>query len=147
MSMSLQHNALAANWDPEILAAYMAGVQKGEDSDEAMSSGDSDSEGEFEEDTSLSSISTAMSDIDIPHPHDIASDDSAFSSEDEFAEESIIERQTTRRKVRNDSTATCLVLTMIPACSRASYARDYGNARSRAQVAASWIHETAGRCR
>ncbi|KAJ6575006.1 hypothetical protein B0H19DRAFT_1254636 [Mycena capillaripes] len=94
-----QHNALAANWDPEILAAYMAKVQKDEDSDEAMSSGDSDSEGEFEEETSLSSVSTAMSDIDIPHPDDIVSDDSAFSSEDEFAEETIIEKQTMRREL------------------------------------------------
>ncbi|KAJ7487488.1 hypothetical protein B0H11DRAFT_2230255 [Mycena galericulata] len=96
MSMSLQHNALAANWDPEILAAYMAKVQKGDDSDDAMSSGDSDSEEEFEEE---SSISTVMSDIDVVHPDDIASDDSAFSSEDEFAEESITERQTTRREL------------------------------------------------
>ncbi|KAJ6604550.1 hypothetical protein DFH09DRAFT_1300758 [Mycena vulgaris] len=93
-----QHNALAANWDPEILASYMAGLQKDEDSDEAMSSGDSDSEVEFEEETSLSSVS-AMSDIEIPHPSDIASDDSAFSSEDEFAEDAITEKQTTRRKL------------------------------------------------
>jgi len=96
--MNLQHDPIAANWDPEILAAYMAGVQKGEDSDEAMSSGDSDSEVEFEEEVD-SSMSTAMSDIDIPHPEDIASDDSAFSSEDEFAEKSITERQTTRREL------------------------------------------------
>lgn len=96
-----QHNALAANWDPEILAAYMAKVQKDEDSDEAMSSDESDSEGEFEEETSISSISTDMSDIQIPHPDDITSDDSAFSSEDEFSEESITERQTMRREVTN----------------------------------------------
>ncbi|KAJ7125676.1 hypothetical protein C8R43DRAFT_1029912 [Mycena crocata] len=92
-----QHNVLAANWDPNILAAYMDGVEKGEDSDEAMSSGDSDSEGEFEE--SSFSSSAIMSDIEIPHPADIASDDSAFSSEDEFAEETITERQTTRREL------------------------------------------------
>ncbi|KAJ6509434.1 hypothetical protein C8R47DRAFT_25155 [Mycena vitilis] len=96
-----QQNPLAANWDPEILAAYMAKVQKDEDSDEAMSSGDSsDSEEEFEEESSLSSVSTeAMSDIEIHHPDDIASDDSAFSSEDEYAEESFTERQTMRREL------------------------------------------------
>ncbi|KAJ7706287.1 hypothetical protein B0H17DRAFT_1192786 [Mycena rosella] len=99
MSHYQQHDALAANWDPEILAAYMAGIQKGEDSDDAMSSGDSDSEVEFEEDNSMSSVSTAMSDIDIAHPSDIASDDSAFSSEDEFAEDAITKRQTTRREL------------------------------------------------
>jgi len=65
----------------------------------AMSSGDSDSEVEFEEETSLSSVSTAMSDIVIPHPDDIASDDSAFSSEDEFADEGITEKQTMRREL------------------------------------------------
>jgi hypothetical protein len=102
-----QHNALAANWDPEILATYMAKVEKDEDSDEAMSSGDSDSEVEFEEENSLSSVSTAMSDIAIPHPDDITSDDSAFSSEDEFAEESITEKQTMRREVsRNEANST-----------------------------------------
>ncbi|KAJ7634205.1 hypothetical protein DFH06DRAFT_681300 [Mycena polygramma] len=95
-----QHNPLAANWDPEILAAYMAKVQKDEDSDEAMSSGDSDSEEEFEEEASFSSVSTeAVSDIEIPHPDDITSDDSAFSSEDEYAEESFTERQTMRREL------------------------------------------------
>ncbi|KAJ7783677.1 hypothetical protein DFH07DRAFT_788728 [Mycena maculata] len=94
--MSLPPNALAANWDPQILAEYMAGVQKAEDSDESMSSGESDSEEEFEEE---SSMSTAMSDIDIPHPDDITSDDSAFSSEDEFAEESITERQKERHEL------------------------------------------------
>ncbi|KAJ7492721.1 hypothetical protein FB451DRAFT_1219372 [Mycena latifolia] len=99
MSHQQQYNALAANWDPEILASYMVGVQKGEDSDEAMSSGDSDSEVEFEEENSMSSVSTAMSDIDIPHPSDIASDDSAFSSEDEYAEDAITEKQTMRREL------------------------------------------------
>ncbi|KAJ7786206.1 hypothetical protein B0H16DRAFT_1708410 [Mycena metata] len=93
-----QHNPLAANWDPEILAAYMA--KPGEDSDEAMSSDESDSEVEFEGDTSMSSVTTDhMSDIDIPHPADIASNDSAFSSEDEFAEESITQKQTMRREL------------------------------------------------
>ncbi|KAJ7038305.1 hypothetical protein C8F04DRAFT_1256317 [Mycena alexandri] len=93
-----QQNPLAANWDPEILAAYMA--KQGEDSDEAMSSDESDSEVEFEGDTSMSSLITDdMSDIDIPHPADIASNDSAFSSEDEFAEELITEKQTTRREL------------------------------------------------
>jgi len=95
-----QHDALAANWDPEILAAYMAKVQRDDDEDEAMSSDDSDdSDVEFEEEASMSSISTAMSDIQIPHPDDIVSDDSAFSSEDEFAEESITEKQTMRREL------------------------------------------------
>jgi hypothetical protein len=95
-----QHDALAANWDPEILAAYMAKVQSGDDEDEAMSSSDSDdSDVEFEQDTSMSSVSADMSDFQIPHPDDIASNDSAFSSEDEFAEESITERQTTRREL------------------------------------------------
>jgi hypothetical protein len=105
-----QHNALAANWDPEILAAYMARIQQGEDSDDAMSSGDSDSEVEFEEETSLSSVSTAMSDIVIPHPDDIASDDSAFSSEDEFADEAITEKQTMRREV------SCKTVTALAHC-------------------------------
>jgi len=96
-----QHNALAANWDPEILAAYMARVEKeGDMEDEAMSSDDSDdSDVEFEEENSMSSVSTALSDIQIAHPDDIASDDSAFSSEDEFAEESITEKQTMRREL------------------------------------------------
>ncbi|KAJ7357262.1 hypothetical protein DFH08DRAFT_954542 [Mycena albidolilacea] len=96
-----QREALAANWDPEILAAYMAKVQReDDDEDEAMSSGDSDdSDVEFEGDTSISSESTALSDMELAHPDDIASNDSAFSSEDEFAEESITEKQTMRREL------------------------------------------------
>lgn len=105
--MSHQHNALAANWDPEILAAYMAKVQKGEDSDDAMSSEESDSDVEFEEEASLSSVSTAMSDIEVSRSSDIASDDSAFSSEDEFAEEAITEKQTTRREVSTTKAWHC----------------------------------------
>ncbi|KAJ6621632.1 hypothetical protein B0H10DRAFT_2215002 [Mycena sp. CBHHK59/15] len=92
------YNGLAANWDPEILAAYMAGVQKGEDSDEAMSS-DSESDVEFGEEHSLSSESTVVSEFEIPHPSDIASDDSAFSSEDEFAEDAVLEMQAMRREL------------------------------------------------
>ncbi|KAJ7103631.1 hypothetical protein B0H15DRAFT_943036 [Mycena belliarum] len=91
-----QHDTLAANWDPEILASYMARVQKGEDSDEAMSSDDSGSEIEFEDENP---VSTAMSDIDIHHPSDIASGDSAFSSEDEFADDALTEKQSTRREL------------------------------------------------
>ncbi|KAJ7225614.1 hypothetical protein GGX14DRAFT_693571 [Mycena pura] len=93
--MSQQHHdVLAANWDPEILAAYVAKVQNGDDSDDAMSSGDdSDSEVEFEEEPST------MIGIEIPRPDDIDSDDSAFSSEDEFAEKEIIETQTMRREL------------------------------------------------
>ncbi|KAF7347921.1 hypothetical protein MVEN_01550000 [Mycena venus] len=93
-----QHDALAANWDPEILAVYMARVEKeGDMEDEAMSSDESDgSDVEFEEENSMS---TVMSDIQIAHPDDIASEDSAFSSEDEFAEESITEKQTMRREL------------------------------------------------
>ncbi|KAJ6519718.1 hypothetical protein C8R45DRAFT_918669 [Mycena sanguinolenta] len=94
-----QHDALAANWDPEILAAYMAKAQNDDDEDEAMSSSSSDSDSEFEEETSMSSMSAAMSDIEIAHPDDIASDDSAFSSEDEIAEESITEELTMRREL------------------------------------------------
>ncbi|KAK7064310.1 hypothetical protein R3P38DRAFT_3165333 [Favolaschia claudopus] len=93
-----QHNALAANWDPEILAAYMAKAQTENDEDEAMSSSDSD-DSDVEADTSMSSISTAMSDMEVPHPDDITSDDSAFSSEDEFAEESAVEKQVMRREL------------------------------------------------
>ncbi|KAJ7275149.1 hypothetical protein B0H12DRAFT_1227677 [Mycena haematopus] len=94
-----QHNPIAANWDPEILAAYMAKAQREDDEDEAMFSSDSDSDVEFEEETSVSSMSTALSDVQMPHPDDVASDDSAFSSEDEFAEESITEKQTMRREL------------------------------------------------
>ncbi|KAF7339552.1 hypothetical protein MSAN_02169700 [Mycena sanguinolenta] len=92
-----QHDALAANWDPEILAAYMAKAQNEDDEDEAMSSSSSDSDSDFEEETSVSSI--AVSDIEMAHPDDIASDDSAFSSEDEFAEESITEELNMRREL------------------------------------------------
>lgn len=101
--MSQQHrDVLAANWDPEILAAYMAKVQN-DDSDDAMSSDDdSDSEVEFEEELST------MTDIEMPRPDDIASDDSAFSSEDEFAEKEIIETQTMRREVHNQSISACV---------------------------------------
>ncbi|KAJ7169779.1 hypothetical protein C8R46DRAFT_1217429 [Mycena filopes] len=92
-------NPLAANWDPEILNAYMARVEREDGDEEAMSSDESDSDVEFEGDTSMSSATTAMSDIEIPHPADITSDDSAFSSEDEFAEEQMTEKQTMRREL------------------------------------------------
>jgi hypothetical protein len=111
-------DALAANWDQAILADYMAGVQKGDDSDDAMSSGDSDSEAEFEEENSSSSLSNALSDVEIPHPSDIASDDSAFSSEDEFAEEAVVEKQKERREVGAHRSELTSVLTNVLACSR-----------------------------
>ncbi|KAJ7071129.1 hypothetical protein C8F01DRAFT_1226254 [Mycena amicta] len=85
---------LAANWDPEIIAAYIAKTQH-EDSDEAMSSDESNSDVEFEEEPSLS----AISDVAIDHPEDIASDDSAFSSDDEFADKEMVEKQAMRREL------------------------------------------------
>lgn len=103
--------AIAANdipqWRNEILEQYLASVQKehieGHDSDEAMST-DSDSEFESEGDSvsfaPSSSLSTAFSSItlfDAVQPDDIDSDDSAFSSEDEFAEVATREQQRVRR--------------------------------------------------
>ncbi|KAJ7630832.1 hypothetical protein FB45DRAFT_548196 [Roridomyces roridus] len=91
-----QHNTVAANWDPEILAEYM---KEAEDSDEAMSSGESDDEDD-EFDASFASMAhDGDLDLDIPHPEDITSDDSAFSSDDEFAEESITDKQRTRHEL------------------------------------------------
>lgn len=140
-----QHNPLAANWDPEILAAYMA--KPGEDSDEAMSSDESDSEVEFEGDTSMSSVTTDhMSDIDIPHPADIASNDSAFSSEDEFAEESITQKQTMRREVSSVmDTSSRQVLTKVAARSWASDAGDFAHALGGVVRDAQGVHEAARR--
>jgi hypothetical protein len=148
-----QREALAANWDPEILAAYMAKVQRedDDDEDEAMSSGDSDgSDVEFEGDTSMSSESTALSDMELAHPDDIASNDSAFSSEDEFAEESITEKQTMRREVRGSDedsdpglTWSCLLL----ASSRASDARNFAHAPDGVGSDAYCVHEAARRRR
>jgi len=60
----------------------------------------SDSEVEFEEESSISSTSSGMlSDIVGQRAVDIESDDAAFSSEDEFAEEELLESQKTRREL------------------------------------------------
>ncbi|KAF7306826.1 hypothetical protein MIND_00474500 [Mycena indigotica] len=95
MSADNVHASLAANWDPEILEVYMAKTQQGEESDEAISSDESDSDVEFEEGPSLS----AISEINIEPPSDIASDDSAFSSEDEFGEPESVRKQAMRREL------------------------------------------------
>nr|GAT44100.1 predicted protein [Mycena chlorophos] len=87
--------ALAANWDPDVLAAYMAHAN--EDSDDSMSSDESDSDVEFEEEPSMSVASEI--DVDFEHPDDIASDDSAFSSDDEFADDKALQRQAMRREL------------------------------------------------
>jgi hypothetical protein len=146
-----QREALAANWDPEILAAYMAKVQReDDDEDEAMSSGDSDgSDVEFEGDTSMSSESTALSDMELAHPDDIASNDSAFSSEDEFAEESITEKQTMRREVRgsNDPDSGLTRSFLLLASSRASDARNFAHAPDGVGSHAYCVHEAARRRR
>ena len=107
---ALPHEALAANWDPEILQEYMNGVQKdreaGLDEDEEMS----DSFGEDFADSS-DSESSSMSSISFINGQasDIASDDSAFSSDDEFADEQVRETQRVRRELvlgRADALAT-----------------------------------------
>lgn len=99
MNTHVPPEALAANWAPEIIEAYMAQVQKerelGREEEEAMSS---DSEAEF--DVSMSSTSSdTMSDIVAQRAIGIESDDSAFSSEDEFAPEKVLEIQKTRREL------------------------------------------------
>jgi hypothetical protein len=85
--------ALAANWPPEILQEYLAGLQRDkergiddDDDDEAMLS-DSD-ESDVEYDTSMTSDVTEYH-PSLHLPEDIASDDSAFSSDDEFADDKL----------------------------------------------------------
>lgn len=101
----LNQNALAANWDPEILKAYLDSVEKdhevgaGIDDEEAIST---DEEEEEEESSSVSSIfSMSASQLAFHRPSDIASSDSAFSSEDEFGDDDdgVREEQLTRREL------------------------------------------------
>ncbi|KAF7985276.1 hypothetical protein HWV62_6419 [Athelia sp. TMB] len=103
------HDTLAANWDPEILQEYMNGVQKdreaGLDEEEELS----DSFGEDSVDSSESSSVSIISFINGGQASDIASDDSAFSSDDEFADEQVREKQSARRELvlgRADALAT-----------------------------------------
>ncbi|KAF7320092.1 hypothetical protein MKEN_00793600 [Mycena kentingensis (nom. inval.)] len=90
---------LAANWNPDILAQYMAkNAADGDDSDEAMSTDDESDDSDVEiEDASFSLES--VGDLDVAHPDDIASDDDAFSSDDEFGSDDILEKQRMRREL------------------------------------------------
>lgn len=97
-------NDLPAYWPADILEQYLQGVWKdqemGADEDDAMST-DSESDSIFEEGSSITmSGDSNMSDISvIHHPDDIASDDSAFSSEDEFASDAIRDDMRVRREL------------------------------------------------
>lgn len=104
---TMSTDALAANWDPEIMKAYLESVEKdrelgaGIDEEEALST---DEEDEFEEESSVSSMSMssdqpAAAHLTFPHPDDITSSDEAFSSEDAFGDDDIRERQLTRREL------------------------------------------------
>jgi len=90
----------------EIMAQYLASVQKeheaGHESDEAMSTDSSPSDIEEEDESSSPSLTSAISSMalyDATHPADIASDDSAFSSDDEFSEDTVREQQRLRRQL------------------------------------------------
>ncbi|KAF7968224.1 hypothetical protein HWV62_31601 [Athelia sp. TMB] len=105
------HDTLAANWDPEILQEYMNGVQKdreaGLDKEEELS--DSFGEDSVDSSCSESSAVSGISFINGGQASDIASDDSAFSSDDEFADEQVREKQSVRRELvlgRADALAT-----------------------------------------
>ncbi|KAI0925256.1 hypothetical protein AcV7_005539 [Taiwanofungus camphoratus] len=107
ISSPLPTSALAANWPPEILQAYLSSVQKehneGHESDEAMSTDEEQEEGDSS--ATASSVASAFSAVRLSEPalrpgrDDIASDDDAFSSEDEFADDAIREEQRLRREL------------------------------------------------
>lgn len=105
--MDTIRSVLPADATARILEEYLASVtqsrEAGYESDEAMST---DSEASFGDDDPGSSLATSsdvasalsnMTLFDALHTSDIASDDSAFSSDDEFAEEPIREQQRLRR--------------------------------------------------
>ncbi|EIN14115.1 hypothetical protein PUNSTDRAFT_129754 [Punctularia strigosozonata HHB-11173 SS5] len=84
---------LAANWPPEILQEYMAELQKDHekgtvDDDDAVLTESSASDAETESDVSMSSDIVELPPPSHP-PKDIASDDSAFSSDDEYVDDKV----------------------------------------------------------
>jgi hypothetical protein len=86
--ITLPHEMLAANWDPEIIQAYLVNVQQDredgkEEEDEAMSTDEEESEPS----------------VSIHKAVDIASDDDAFSSDDEFTDEEIRDKQHVQREL------------------------------------------------
>lgn len=103
----LPSDALAANWDPDVLREYMAGVQREreqgiEEDDDPMpsdSSDDDDFDGEDSSyDADMPDISTTSINDDL-RADDIAPDDDAFSSDDEFTDPSVRSRQQIRREL------------------------------------------------
>lgn len=105
MDHGIPPHALAANWDPDILAEYMASVERsraengGVDAlsgDESMSTG-SDSDDNDLSDAPSSPPSSHPSVFANMRPADITSDDDAFSSDDEFATDTHRTTQLVRR--------------------------------------------------
>jgi len=105
--MNAIQSVLPAEATARVLEEYLASVtrsrESGYDSDEAMST---DSDASFTEEgsssfaTTSSDVASALSSLtlfDRVHTADIASDDSAFSSDDEFAEEGTRAEQLLRR--------------------------------------------------
>ncbi|KZT67529.1 hypothetical protein DAEQUDRAFT_387955 [Daedalea quercina L-15889] len=104
--MDTIRSVLPADATARVLEEYLTSVSQSResdyDSDEAMST---DSEGSFIEEGSSSlatssDVASALSRMtlfDMLHNADIESDDSAFSSDDEFAEDSIREQQKLRK--------------------------------------------------
>ncbi|EPS99943.1 hypothetical protein FOMPIDRAFT_1016843 [Fomitopsis schrenkii] len=99
-------SVLPADATARILEEYLASVtqsrETGHESDEAMStdsedSFDGDDPGSFTTSSDVTSALSHMTLFDALHTSDITSDDSAFSSDDEFADDHIREQQQLRR--------------------------------------------------
>lgn len=107
--MNAIRSVLPADATARILEEYLASVtesgEAGYESDEAMSTDSEASLGDDDPGSSLatsSDVASALSHMtlfDTLHTCDIASDDSAFSSDDEFAEDHIREQQRFRREL------------------------------------------------
>ncbi|CCM02336.1 uncharacterized protein FIBRA_04428 [Fibroporia radiculosa] len=99
----MSNSESTTHWQGEIMQQYLEVIEKereaGYESDEAMST-DSEYEEEHSLPVDVSHISSAISSItlyDATHPEDIESDDSAFSSDDEYANDNAREEQRLRR--------------------------------------------------
>lgn len=84
MSSTIPATPDMSHYPPELLQQYLASVDKAEESDEAEWS-DTDGTSEEEVDNALDSVAEQMKTLQITVPTDIESDDSGFSSEDEFS--------------------------------------------------------------
>lgn len=81
-----------SHYPPELLQQYLASVDKAEESDEAeWSDTDGTATDDEPDNAALDTIAEQMKTLQITVPTDIESDDSGFSSEDEYSEVTVLD--------------------------------------------------------